>query len=508
MSLQDREGDDAHLKTEHLKTGLRRRTISGGIIGGLSQAFKFVLNLGSVMILSRLLTPADFGLVAIVGSIVGFLRAFREMGLSTATVQREDITNAQISNLFWLNVGVGLAMTLCVASCSSLVGWFFSDERLPSITLVLSITFVIGAASVQHQALLQRSMRFMARALIDSGATLFSAVAAIVMALSGYGYWSLVVSVVVLEGLTFLLSWIASGWRPNFPRRNCGTRPLVVFGVHLTVGGFFYSMARGADNILIGRFFGPEAVGIYSRGSLLLSRPIEQFLTPINAVFVPALSRLQGEPERYRRMFLSSYNSIVLLSMPLAALLLTLAHPITLLVLGPKWESASTVLAAFSIVAIYSPAASTATWLLTSQGRGRSMLATQTVISSLILAAFVCGIPFGVEGVAWIYSVSGILIRLPVVFHYSGQSGPISSRDLWKPLLSGLPVWGVVVGTTLLVRSLFVMKNPAVDLAVSGSLGMLAGTAFVLLSPSHRRGAHQIWNVARTFGSKISVNAQ
>src|SRR6266487_4960996 len=151
---------EQHFATDHLLTNLRQRTISSGVVTAVAQGVQFFLNLAYIMVLARLLVPQDFGLVAMVATVMGFLRIFQDAGLSTATVQREEITHAQVSNLFWVNVTVGGVITLLVAASAPAVAWFYREPRLVGITLVLSITFVLASSAVQHSALLNRQMRF------------------------------------------------------------------------------------------------------------------------------------------------------------------------------------------------------------------------------------------------------------------------------------------------------------------------------------------------------------
>ena len=248
------------------------------------------------MAMARLLAPKDFGLYAMVTTVTGFLRIFQDAGLSMATVQRQEITHAQVSNLFWVNVGLGSVTTLFVAALAPVVAWFFREPRLVGITLVLSVTFLLASSAVQHIALLNRQMRFGAIAMIDIVSLLAGYLTGIGMALSGYGYWALVGAAVTQVAVKLVLAWLISGWRPKLPSRNTQTWHMLTFGADITAGSLMYSLARGADNLLIGRFFGAAAVGLYSRASILLIRPLEQFTIPINAVLIPALSRVQTEP--------------------------------------------------------------------------------------------------------------------------------------------------------------------------------------------------------------------
>ena len=216
--------NERHFVTAHLLTDLKGRTISSGFITVTAQGVQFALTLASTMILARLLTPGDFGLLAMSWTIIGFLRIFREAGLSTATVQREGITHAQVSNLFWINVVVSGFISLLVAAAAPVVAWFYREPRLVEITLALSITFFLAGLAVQHMALLNRQMRFKVIALIQVGSVLAGVLVGIGMAWLKYGYWSLVGMNLTTSMVALLMTWSVCRWRPQFFARRSGTR--------------------------------------------------------------------------------------------------------------------------------------------------------------------------------------------------------------------------------------------------------------------------------------------
>src|SRR5439155_2816771 len=207
--------NEKHLSTGHLLDNLKGRTISSGLITIAAQGIKFALNLASIMVLARLLTPRDFGLYAMVTTIMGYVVTFKDAGLSTATVQREGITHAQVSNLFWINVAISGATTVILAASSPLVAWFYREPRLVGITLTLSSTFLLNGVTVQHTALLNRQMRFKAIGFIQVGSMLIGVSLGIGMALLNYNYWALVISNVATLIATAVFTWIAIPWRPQ-----------------------------------------------------------------------------------------------------------------------------------------------------------------------------------------------------------------------------------------------------------------------------------------------------
>jgi len=489
--------ENTHFATGHLLVGMRSRTVSSTLVTGIAQAAQLVLNLGSTVVLARLLAPEDFGLVAMVSTIIGFLRIFGDAGLSTATVQREGITHAQVSNLFWANVAVGGIATLILVVSAPGVAWLFHEPRLVGITLALAVTFLCASLTVQHLALLKRQMRFKAVSFIQVGAIGAGCLVGVVLAWAGFGYWSLVWMQLTSSIVALVLTWTVSRWRPQLPVRDPETSSLLSFGANLSVSSLLWSLARGSDGLLIGRFFGSEALGLYSRAGALLYRPIEQAMTPLEAVFVPTLSRLQEQPERYRRIVFQVYDTIAVGILPFSAMLLALAHPLTHVVLGAKWEGAAPILAAFSLVALYTPMIAVAGWLLASQGWGRDYLVLSCLTSSITVLAFVVGLPFGPIGVAMAFSTSCVFVQLPITYWIAGRNQLVTTKDLWARFLAQAPLWGAVFGPTWLLRQFVADWSPLAQLGVCVPAGLVAALALVCIYSPSRRAVSSVLTVVR-----------
>jgi O-antigen/teichoic acid export membrane protein len=494
---KDLELSRKQFSTEHLLPNLKHRTISSAVVTIAAQGAKFALNLLSTVVLARLLTPLDFGMIAMVWTMLAFLEVFKDAGLSTATIQCEQLTHAQVSNLFWINVGLGGILAALSALSAPVITWFYGDSRLAYITLGLSVTYLLSGSTVQHMALLKRQMRFKALALIDIGSIAVGLITGISTALLGFRYWSLVIMNLATVATALILTWSASGWRPQFVTFGVGTKRLVGFGANLTGAGFLYYVSRSMDTLLLGRRYGSEAVGLYSRAMGLLARPLDLMLSPIGAVFVPALSRLQSEPERYRRTFLQVYESIALIGFSVTGLLLALAHPLTLVILGAKWEGSAAIFAGFMVGALCSPLSAAATWLFTSQGRGRDNLITHSILSSLIVASFFAGLPFGPVGVAMAFSVSGLCVRIPILYYLVGRQGPVRRNDLWAVLLRHLPVWVVSFGVTYLMRTCVIHLGSFSQLLICVPVALMALAVFILIAPPQRRVASNLLRLTR-----------
>lgn len=495
---------DKHFRTDHLLGDLRGRALSSGLITGLAQALKFGLNLVSAVLLARLLMPEDFGLVAMVATVTGFLRVFKDAGLSTATIQKANITHAQVSNLFWINVSVSAALSLIVAASAPVIAWFFRDARLVGITLALAGTFAISGAVVQHQALLNRQMRFKAIAVIDIGSATFGLLVGVVMACLKFKYWSLVgmqLSTVFME--LVLTLWI-SRWRPQRPTRNSDTMSLLHFGAHLTVSSVFRRIASGCDSLFLGRWYGADVVGLYTRAAVLLLRPVDQLISPLEAVFIPILSRLQDDPARYRRTFLQVYGAVAMLSFPAAGLFLALSRPLVLVLLGHRWEQVIPIFSAFTIGALYIPLYYSVMWLLNTQGRGKDVMITGVIVSVSTVVSIVIALPFGPVGVALSLSCVGLFVRLPVQYYIVGRRGPVNTADLWTVALKYLPNWAIVFGAAYVTLKVLPPNCPPIlQLCLCAPAGVVAGILMTLAVPSQRREALRAWELLKPLALRL-----
>ncbi|MBZ5623487.1 MAG: lipopolysaccharide biosynthesis protein [Acidobacteriia bacterium] len=490
--------DTEHFRTDHLLHNIGHRAVSGGVVTVSAQAAKFVLNFAAAAVLARLLSPKEFGLVGMVLGVTGLVGIFKELGLSTATVQRETITQQQVSNLFWINVAISGILAVFSLGLAPLVAWFYRDPRVAGIMLALSLTFLLTGSTVQHQALLTRQMRFRTLAVVDVTSILIGFATACVLAWFGFAYWALVAQQLVYATASLVLTWCASGWRPSMPKRKSGVRPMVNFGAHLTVADLIGRLSVNSDNILIGRFFGAVPLGLYTRANVLLARPLDQVLTPISAVLIPVLSRLHSDPERYRRTFLRAYDALALVTFPFAAMCLVLSQPLVLVVLGPRWTSVIPLFSAFALVAISSPLSAVSSWMFESQGRGRDQLHNHTLAGAVTVGAFWVGLRWGPHGMILALAFTSLVIRLPIVSYMAGRRGPVSTRDLWIGFFSNLPCWGAVYLTTTLAYMTVEHAAPIVQLLVCVPAGLGAGAALIFLFRRPRASASFAWNTVKS----------
>jgi O-antigen/teichoic acid export membrane protein len=472
------------LSTEHLNADLRGRSLRGGVVNLSSQGAQFFIQTTATVVLARLLTPADFGLVAMVATVTGLGQAFADLGLSEATIQRKDISHEQVSALFWINVAIGLGLMLITIALAPVLARFYREPRLISITLLLSLTFLIGGLRVQPDALLKRQMRFSSLATRDVASYLVAVPVAITMAWRGAGYWAIVALPLTLNFTQMVLSWVMVRWRPGPPRRDAEVRSMIAFGGNVAASYFIVTVSRSADNVLIGWYLGAGPLGLYSRAYNLLMLPVRQLSLPASSVAIPAFSRTQGDPERFARYYLRAVNLIMWISAPIFGFLFVAAKPAIVLILGNQWGGATPVFQILTLSALAQLLLESTIWLFVSRGKSHQLLRLLLIISPIVVCSYAIGLPFGIKGVA----LSGSLVLLsilPWMLRFSFRGTNLTLQRLGRAILC--PVALCLAGVLLAELALrLTSPDRIVSQLLVVALGFAAAYSLALLVPPVR----------------------
>ena len=422
---------DRHFRTEHLQEDLGARSARGGAVTLSAQLCKFGLSTLSAIVLARLLTPQDYGLIGMVAIIVGFLGMFQYMGLSTATVKWSELTHDQVTSLFWMNIALSAAIALLTIAAAPLAAWFYKEPRLIGITIGYGIATLVMGFSIQHEAILIRQMRFAVTAVIEISAMAIALASAIVAAIYHFGYWALVVNQIVLALVTTAGCWLACRWRPGFPKLAAGIRSMISYGGNLTGYNIMSYFSRNLDNLLIGKVWGAYQLGVYSRAYQLLLMPMAQINAPLMSVAVPALSRLSDSPARYRAAFLRIVEKIAMVTMPGVVFMIATSDWLVQFLLGPKWSDTSRIFMLLGVAALVQPVTRSVLWLFTTQGRARELFQWGIISAIIAIASIIGGLRWGAFGVAAGYAVSDLLLTTPLLFWFAGKRGPVRTSDFY-----------------------------------------------------------------------------
>jgi len=484
--------------------GYRKQAVSGAIVTAAAAGSRAVLHVVAIVVMARLLTPDDFGVMGMVFPIIAFATIFQEAGLSLATLQRERISDEELSTVFWLNAGIGLGLCLLLVVAAPFVAAFYEEPRVALPTAASGLLILFGALAAQHMSLLNRNLHYGQLALVDGLSLLLGTVLAIGAAAIWHTYWAIYLLSFGPAFGGFVLSWLFSGWRPGKRAPLSQVADVIRFGAHFTVGSVATYFGRNLDKVLIGRVWGTTALGFYDRASKVVLMPILFVHNPLLRLMVPILSQNRAEPERYRRMFLVAFQFSLLLTVPGITLLAAAAREVVALVMGPQWVGGAAIFAWLAVACLGQLATGPLTVLFVSQDRPRDAMVSSVATSIYSSIAFVIGLPHGAVGVAAAYAVSE-LIRTPVMLWYATRVGPIRFGDLGRalvPFLVGTPLCLLVV--TGLVRHLDHGIGLFAFVAIAGVTAYAVVLPCLLLNRSGRECLAEIATIARSFTLRLS----
>ena len=432
-----------------LETGrvdLRKRTVRGAgatLFAGMST---LGIQVAATITLARILSPSDFGLLAMVTTFSLLLVNFGFNGFTEAIVQRDEMNEALASTIFWINLGFGILLTGAFAASGSLLAGFFHNVQVKNVSEFISLTIIATSVSTVHLALLKREMRFSAVSANDVFARLISVLLSIGLGLAGFGYWALVVGAIAQPVSTSIGAFWLCRWMPGRPRWVPGTKESLSFSLH-TYGNFGVNyLSRNTDNLLVGWRFNAQSLGYYKKAYDLFALTANQFVASLAIVVVAGLSRVVKSPALYRKNLLDAISVMALVGMGMGAALSLMGRDLIYVLLGPKWDPAGRIFQYFGpgigVMVLYN----THSWIHLSIGRPDRWFRWAILEFAVTLSLFMVGLHRGPEGIAMAWSASFWILLVPAI-RYAGA--PIELKvssvisETWRFVCSSIVAAGV-----------------------------------------------------------------
>jgi O-antigen/teichoic acid export membrane protein len=423
------------------------------------------------VVLARLLTPADYGVAGMAFIFSGLATIFSDLALGGALVQRREITEEDRSTVFWGSLAFSFVVAGVCVALSPLVAQFFGQQEVEKLVVVLSLSVPLSALTTTQVALLLRQLAYRSLEIRQMLAILSGAVAALVFAAAGFGPWAIVANALVASAVSTILVWRFSSWRPRFVFSFARLRDLSGFGLRLFGLRLMNYANLNVDNMLVGRFAGAAALGVYSLAYNVMFTPMIRIANPISSVVYPALARMQDDLPRMRRAWLRSKRMSASLLAPAFLIALVTAPDLVPVLFGDKWHEAVPVIQLLAVAGV-AHSLVTLNWTVL-QGTGRMKVAFRLglLVSALTVASFAVGVRWGAVGVAAAYA----LIKLPVVLidtYVTTRAVGFSFREallaggsiLPHAVLAAAGAWAVQIaltdaGTPAVVRLLVVVAT-------------------------------------------------
>lgn len=382
---------------------LRDRTLSGIGWTGLTQIVRLSLQLIIIAILSRLLSPTEFGLIGMIIVFTGFIKLINDLGLGSALIQKSDIEACHLNSVFWINILTGIALTIITMAIAPLIASFYNEPSLIPITVALSFNSLFGSVSLVQNALIRKQLNFRLLFWIETSAVVGAGILSIGFALSGAGVWSLVIQSLVYLLISAIFLWINSPWRPELSIDINSIKDLLGFSSNLLGFNSINYWIRNLDNLLVGKYIGPTSLGIYTRAYSLMLLPISQISGVLTQVMFPVMSTIQQDITRVKRVYLQSTRMIGLITFPIMIGLLVVAEPFILVLYGEEWQEVIPLLQLFCLVGISQSISTTQGWLYTSQGRTDIFFRWAVFAGIIRITGILIGLNWGLMGIAVAY---------------------------------------------------------------------------------------------------------
>jgi len=416
---------------------LKHRTFSAVRWTSAAATVRVLLQIAQVAVLARLLAPDDYGLMAMVAVVLGFATLFADLGVNSAYVQRQDVTQEQRSSLFWLNAGMSAALTMLVITISPLISNFFGDARLTPLLMLSASTFVISALGQQVRISAEKVLDFRPVMLQEVGSALLGFSSAVIAAFSGWGVYSLVLGGIVSSLSSTVLAWVflARGWRPLWRFRVADVRSYLAFGGSLVANGIVNQINMSIDLLLGGRMLAAAQLGLYSLPRNLVLQ-LQFMVNPvITRVGFPLIAQVQSDVPRVRSIYLKTLNMTASTNAPLYVGIAFFAPEVVLIMLGDKWMAATDLLRLLALWGFLRSTGNPVGSLLFGMGRANLALKWNTGMLFVVPPVLWMGSQFGTLGLAWSLLGFTVAIFIPGWFVLVR---PLCQAKLWEYSVAAL----------------------------------------------------------------------
>jgi O-antigen/teichoic acid export membrane protein len=464
--------------------------VRGGSFMFAGQLLRTGVTIGSNIVVARLLSPNDYGLFGMAAVVSGFLLQFASFRVHLAVIQCKDVSDAQLSTLFWAQLIWSSFLAVACWASGPLITLWFHEPTAAKLLAVLGLTLPLNAAYGWHLTLLRRQLQFRTVATIDLVAYTLATLLVVVGAWSGLGYWALAIGVVGERIVGAIITWTQVPWRPGRPQRGSGVRSFIAFGGNLTASGLLSYATRNVDNAMIGWRWGAASLGEYARAYAVFISPLSQLFPPLHEVMVPILSRVQDRDEELLRLFTLAVRVLAWLTMPLTVLILVAADPLIVVLLGEKWRGSAPILQWLCVGGTVQTIHAALGWLYIARAQARAVLRFGSFAAIVTILSFLAGLPFGPRYVAAAYSLA--VWGLAAAYYWHAQK--VTGLDL-RPTLRAV-VWPLFSCALLLPAGLLLgpyLANRLGPLLQGIALALLAGVicGSVLLLSGEARQALQ-----------------
>lgn len=479
-----------------MSSTLRIQTINAAawVTGG--RAASQVISFSMGIILARLLSPDDFGLIAMAAFFTGIAGLLSDVGFGSALIQKSQVSNVHYSTVFWFNLVVGILLALVFFLSANPIANFYKRPELTNIVEILSFSFILSSLALVPRNRMAKSLQFREISIADFAGTLTGGLTAIFLALNGFGYLSLVVQILVNRSFSLAVIWLTGRWLPSCTFRWSALRGLLSFSSSVFGTQLVSYFGKQADKLFIGRFIGGNALGVYERAYSIMLFPLRNISHVIGSVMFPSLSTIQNDKDRVRRIYLRCTAAIAVITFPMMAGIFVVAEHFVLGVLGPQWSELVPILRVFAICGFFTSIVTVTGSIYLSQGAASRQLLVNLVTKPITVIAIVVGLNWGTLGVATSFTVATAINSL-ITLSAAGRLIGLGMAELAKELAPALLPTLLMLILLWLVNPLLTDFSHLAALSIQMSVG-----AMLYIACAHALGTPAYLDLLKTIKSR------
>lgn len=462
-----------------------QKTVKGIVWNGSSNLFNVALNFVITAVLARLISPSDFGLMAIILIVINFAGIIADFGISAAVIQKQDISNKQLSSLFYLNIVIGIILTVLLFFSAFFIAGFFGKTELIHLLQVISFSFILISPGQIFRTYLQKHLEFKTIFKVDTASLIIYGIFSIWFAFHGMGIWSLVYGFIIRQAFNSFLLSIYSSLRLTYYFNFESIKNLLKFSSFVFADRIFNYFFRNLDNIIVGKFLGVEALGFYSLAYNLMLFPVSNIAQALMPVIFPAFSLVQSNNEKIRYGYLKAVKCISLVTFPLMTLLFLTTTEFISLAYGQKWLPAVPVIQVFCLVGAIQSIGTTVGTVLYAKGKSNISFIWSIFASICFGISFFIGVNWGIIGVAMALTITSIILS-PIIQHITNKLIDLSWSSFLKqfivPILGSIFIIITDITTKFMIGQIYSILITFIILITAGAL---VYSVFIIFKEKH-----------------------
>lgn len=426
---------------------LKQKTVSGLFWSFIDDFAKLGITFVSGIILARLLTPREYGLIGMTTIFIAISQSFIDSGFRQALIRKGDCTQADYSTVFYFNLFVSFIFYLLLFVFAGTIGQFFKEPKLPAIIRVLGIGLIINALTLVQQTQLIKDINFRLQTRISVISAIISGIIGITMAYTGYGVWSLVATTLSGSFVTMLLLWLWRKWRPSLLFSWASFKEMFAFGSRLLISGLIDTVYRNIYNLIIGKYFSAADLGYYTRAVTFTNLPSQNLTGVVQRVSYPVLTTMQDDPQRLRAAYRKLIQNTMLISFVLMLGMAAVAEPMVITLVGEQWRPSIDYLQLLCFVGMFYPLHAINLNMLQVQGRSDLFLRLEVIKKVLAAPVIVIGVFFGLK-----VMIMGMFVNTLVSYYLNAYwSGKFIGYSMAQQIKDILPSFIVASSVAIIV---------------------------------------------------------